>query len=1133
MTIKKGTAGKGKGKEVAQKNEVSKSKKEVSTSSSTDLARKSSTSSIKHSTEVVSSSSHVQESKNVAESEKRTNTMETTSSSREVIMDSKGNIIKVIESKPKTVVQKASTSRSAKASQELIAGEQSQSVKESRKIQEKDDRTIDTQSHQSKIDKSRTDQSKSTGHFKSTGHSSSQSSHSESFHKSSDSSSHGLSTKVPPKTTSKSVESCESKTIVTEGHTKDGETVTSTIRINEAGQRIDDNGVVVSTTSQNIDSDIRIDKDKKSIDKHDSRRRLGDSAWDGKFVYEKPSPKGKTVDVRTDQDLSHKDHETHQSHLYHDELFSSSSSVHETHSSESVIKNQSTSSIQSTSANQSTSVNQQTDTTDFGRRDSGKSSHSPTRYTKPGDSTWDGSFVLEKQEPKKKTVSYDLRDSTHGSDTKMTDSSRFITEEKLDIKDSRIRETNIQESTRDSKSPTRRVTRPGDSTWDGHFVYEKPQEKRTNDTTVVRTTAKRNDSVEVQDVTEEQNVQESVSSSYIIEYNSAGDARQVEKVTSVSEAILEEDDGPRSPRRTTPRDQPRTYRPGESSWDGKFVYEKPFPDRKKPGDIRKVDRRSGTMDIREVTEDNSINEADISTSSYVIEHASSEQSFKDVKDHSISSLIVEVDDHRDGRKGSPRPESPEKTPKERDLRTTKPGSSAWDGTFVKDRSPEKPRSGSPDQKPGSRYPLQKPEKKKNISDTTLDLTDTEVTRSSFIVQQSKTHESYSDSQNVDFSTTAVETVVIQDGQPVISSISIIDDHPVKFITTSVIETDYNKPNGKRKPSDQKTPFERTPADKRKPTDQGRPSSPEKRGFTPEERSLRPTKPGSSTWDGSFVYEKPEPKKSEPKKPEDSKTDKPVSKSKSVDIRKHSTDIIDKSTSVDLSESRSSITVEKSSIIESKTFDSSGISRTIVVDYPEGKPVEDEKRPKKLTDGPQDKPRRPGDSRSPEGRKSPEKSPTDRSDRPTKPGSSTWDGSFTYEKPQDKKPTDDKKTTDKKPSLKKPEEKKQPKDLKPSDRRPSITKEIVSTTVKHDVIDSRDIISDTDVTVTSEVVQQSFVIEKSSSFTEVQDIRNIVEDHVISEFTKDIRQNEVSKNFFTQVSANITLICEVVEIGSRI
>lgn len=1099
MTIKKVSVGKGKDKEVAKKNEVSKSKNEVSTSSTTDLARKSSTSSLKHSTEVVSSSSVIQESKNVAESEKRTKTMEKTSSSREVIMDSKGNIIKVIESKPKTVVQKAFTSKSGKASHELIAGEQSQSVKERMEIQGKDDRIVDTQSHQSKIDKSRSDQSKTTGHFKSTGHSSQsvQSSHSESFHKSSDSSSQGLSSKEPYKTSSKSVENCESTTLVTEGHTQDGETVTSTIRIDETGQRIDDNGVVVSTTSQNIDSDIRVDKDKKGIEKNDSRRKLGDSAWDGKFVYEKPSPKGKTVDlVYTGQDHSHKDHKTHESHMYHDEHFSSSSSVHETHSSESVIKSQ------------STSVNQETDTTDFAGRDSRRSNHSPNRYTKPRDSTWDGNFVLEKQEPKKKTVSYVLRDSTHGSDTKVTDSSRFITEEKLDIKDGRIRETNIQES-RDSKSPTRRVTRPGDSTWDGHFVYEKPQEKRTNDTTVVRTTEKRNDSVEVQDVTEEQNVQESVSSSYIIEYNSAGDSRQVENVTTVSEVILEEDDGPGSPRRTTPRDQPRTYRPGESSWDGKFVYEKPFPDRKKPGDIRRIDRRSGTVDIREVTEDNSINEADISTTSYVIEHSSSDKSFTDIKDRNISSLIVEIEDHRDGHKSSPRPESPGKTPKERDVRNTKPGSSTWDGTFVTKKSPEKPRSGSPDQKP---------ERKKNVSDTTLDLTDTEVTRSSFIVQQSKTHESYKDSQNVDFSTTAVETVVIQDGQPVISSISITEDHPVKFVTTTVIDTDYSGPTHQRTPSDQKSPFERTPVERRKPTDQGRPSSPEKRGPTPEERSQRPTKPGSSTWDGSFVYEKPEPKKAEPRKPEDLKTDKPDSKPKSVDIRKYPTDIVDKTTTfVDRSESRSSIKVEKSSIIESKIIDTSGVSRTIVVDYPEEQPVENGKRPKKLTDGPQDKRRRPGDSRSPEGRKSPEKSPTDRSARPTKPGSSTWDGSFTYEKPQDKKPTDDTKPNDKKPNLKKPEDKKHPKDLKSSDsRRPSITKEIVSTTVKHNVIDTRDITSDTDVTVTSE-----FVLEKSSNFTEVQDTRKIVEDRVISEFTKDIRQDEVSKNIFLHNYANIS------------
>ena len=1126
MTIKKGSVSKGKGKDVEKKNEVSKIKNENSnstqkTSSSTDLAQKSSTFSTKHSSEMVSSSSVVQESKNMSESEKRTNTVETRSSSREVIMDSKGNVIKVIESKPKTVGKTSSTSRSAKVSQELIAGEQSHSLKERTELSQESGTDqaritdISRTNQSGTADQSRINQSRTTGHSSQTV----QSSQSESFHMSSESSSQG--SREPPKKSSKSVENCESKTIVTEGHTKDGQTVTSTIRINEAGQRIDDNGVVVSSTSQNIDSDIRVDKDD-----NDSARRVrpGDSTWNGKFIYEKPSPKGKSVEViRSGQDDKLSNQNLQKSSV-HDEQFSSSSSLKKSHTSEFVIKDQSTSYSKHL---------QSEDTTDFGRRDSTRSSHSPTRHTKPGDSTWDGRFVSEMQEPQKKRVFSDIRDSKHldstGSEsTKVLNTKRFTLQEKdvieSNIRESDTQESNIHRSNKDSTSPTRNVNRPGESTWDGHFVYEKPQEKRTNDTTVVRTTEKRNDSVEVQDVTEEQNTNESVSSSYIIEYSSADDAKKVEKITSVSEVILEEDEGPGSPRRLAPR----TYRPGESSWDGKFVYEKPFPDRKRPGDIRKVDRMAGTVDIREVTEDNSINEADISTSSYVIEHSSSEHSFKDLKNNSVSSLIINVDDHRDS---SRRPESPSKTPKEKDVRTTKPGSSTWDGTFVTERSPEskKPRGSSPDRKPGSRspnqkpestYPDQKPEKKleplrkKNISDTTLDLReDDEVTRSSYIIQQSRTHESYSDSQNVDFSTTSVETVVIRDGHPVIPSTNITDDYPIKYITETVIDTDYKQETDQRKSTD-----------KKQSTDHGRPTSPEKRGPTPEERSVRPTKPGSSTWDGSFVYEKPDqPKKSEPRtsgprKPEDLKTDKPTdTKSKSVDIRKHSTDITDQSTTsrIDFSESSTSMVVEKSSIIDSKTFDSTDISRTIKSDYPENiKLIDDGREPMKPTAKSQPKPsQRPGDSKSPEGRKSPEKSSIDRSVRPTKPGSSTWDGSFVYESPQGNKPTDDKKPSDeKKPSiLKKPEDRKHPKDSKPSDseRKPSTRKEIVSTTVKHDVIDSRDIISDTDVTVTSEVVQQSYVLEKSSSFTEVQDFRNVVEDRVISEFTKDIRQDEVS------------------------
>lgn len=1031
MTIKKENMAKGKGKDVSKnKNEVTSS---TSKSSMTDLTRKSSTSSIKH--EVVSSSSTVQESKNVTASEKRTNTVEMSSSSREIIMDADGKIIKVIENKPQKTVQTASTSRSGKSSQDLIADEQRQLLKERKEIERANilqDQKI-TSTGQSHIHESEINKSFDTNQIFDS---------SQNF----DTSHHHY----HPSSYSRSMESSESKRIVTEGHTtKDGQMIISTIKIDQSDQKFDDNGKVTSTTCHNIDSDITIDKRSMDDKKKSDRLKLGDSTWDGKFVYEKPVAKDRSIKISQKSN--------------NDERFSSSS-IHE-QTSES--KQENFTSLKDLKVSS-------TDTTDFARRrDSERLDHSPVRYTKPGDSTWDGKFIFEKPEPKKKTVSYDLRDS---------DSTRFTTEKKIDIRDGQ--ETNIKSIIRDSPSPTRRVTKPGDSTWDGHFVYEKPK-----DVTVVRKTEKRNDSVEVQDVTEDINLMESASSSYIIEYNTEGD-KKIEKVTSVSDVIIEEDDGP-SPRK--PKEQPRIYRLGDSAWDGKFVYEKPFSPHKRPSDIRRVDRRSETVDIREVTEDNSINEADILTTSYVIEDTSSEKNFiiDDQRPKNVKTIFVEVE----GQDYPKRSQSPEKS------RITKPGSSTWDGTFIMERSPETKRTASPDYKSkfpdskpnekerdfGSKYDQRKlePIRKKNISDTTLDLTDDEVVRSSFIIQKSSTHESYSDSQNVDFSTTSVETVVIQDGQ------NITDDHPIKFLTTETLK-DFRGPSDQKKPTDQ---------DRKKPiVDQRRPSSPEKRIPTPEERSIRPSKPGSSTWDGSFTYEKPDqkkPKKSEPKK-EDTKPD----RKPNLDVRKYSTDITDQTSKFDFSNT-SSFTVEKSSTIESRTFDSSNISTTIT----------DEKQRK---EGPEPKPRPRTDYKSPDNQKPSEilKSPDDktspdRSLRPTKPGSSNWDGSFIYEKPQEKKPKDSKKPDDDKKIPNDRTTIKKPMDNIPDnnfDRRSSITKDIISTT---DVIDTHDIISDSNVTVTSDVVQQSFVIEKSSSFTEVQDFRNVVEDRVISEFTKDIRQDQVS------------------------
>lgn len=1239
MTIHKKTSGKSKG-----------SSKEVATTSSS-----SSDMTTVETVEMVSSTSMVEEATQIMESESRSSVVEVTSASREVIMDSKGNVIKVIESAPQTVGQSTSTYRTGKSSQDFIAQEQMQSVKQGKTVRDSPQNVKDVEvrsdGHRGETleQVSRSSESRSESRAETIQKSISSSMVVETSSSMGDyydqlsktTSSNGIvNGDHAPRihTSSKSYESKQASKETYEETTKDGKTFANISRIHESGEKLDDNGRVTATQSRIIDKettvvpsdvgrvkhtdDVRIASNKVILDSSSNAtvsestakssvkadkisdvvtrcNKPGQSTWDGTFISESPA---KDKDVSRNVDTSRTDRDSLDkakidrlvSKVNTDNVQESMSSIEISESS--FIDQRSSSTVIQDSKiiideGRSSSTNIESfdrnvnsigrdihehvseDTIDFagGQRQVTTEAHSKgsTRYTKPGESTWDGTFMVEKTpEPRKRNVSDasvfhhtggdNVIESTQRTDFKEkssdgsyekkssnvvhvvqggTDSSRFISEERKDVTEEIYidgKPVSKTELLRDRSSSSRgeKITRPGDSTWNGQFVYEKLQDggkKLSSDKTVVRTSAKRHDSVDVQDVTEEQNISsmsESVSSSYVVEYATSTDEKKKtsEKVTSVSEIIIEEDSGDGgSPRRSTPeksvtRDTTsRCYKPGQSTWDGSFVYEKPQVHERRKLDSR---RPTDSIVIRDVTEDNSINEAEISSTAYVVEHSSSQQSFTDVKDSSLSSVhetivydVQPVRQDRPSSRTSSRPETPDKTPKGRDTRLTKPGSSTWDGTFVMEKSPETKRPSSRESvdRPADKIrpePRESPipKSRKHISDTTLDIRDTsqqvstssEVYSNSIVLEQSTTHESYTDSSNVDYSTSSVETVIVRNGVPTTIQKSVTIEDRSKSPEKKALE------HKGLQPEDSKSP------DKR-------PKSPSK-----TDSSFRPSKPGASTWDGSFVYEKPA-KKPTDKKPSTDVSRRPTDerapiRTSPVDNGKLSEDkkptyLTEKSitlsdTTMETSEFVTSTMLERTLASDSEVLNSSKVSTTIFHEIDDKKRTADTERElrREVPRSPSGK--HPEDGRkSPERRpKSPEKSPVDRSMRPTKPGASTWDGSFVYEKPQDqkKKPTDQQKEP--------VDEKKRPRESptrdEPKDRPSSVVPKDDTTkisVVKHDVTDTRKDVMDIDI-----VQKSSYVIDQSS-FTSVQDVRNVLEERVISEFTTDTRKDVVSND----------------------
>lgn len=946
----------------------------------------STTSSSEETVEVVSSSV-VEEARRIVESESRSSVLEVTSASREVVTDSKGNVIEIVESAP-------SARRSAgKSCQELLASERAVP------------RDVESSSRTETVVERSTSCSKSI------------------VERSSSSSRVGV--KVNGASSREASSRSESRTCE--------EATRSASRIGETGERAADKGRVTSTRGRSAGTTLEAASARVKFAEDAGRReerkggevatrcnKPGQSAWDGTFVVEKPPSPSKP-----------RDEASRLASKAFDAARESSSSV-EISSAES---RRSSSSLEQ----RSTTVTRDSkilvhdrdrglervseDTIDFAGDH--KRTSSSARYSKPGESAWDGTFVIEKTpEPRKRNALDSSGVFLDGERVGGLESARRGEERSWDEK--RGREEGMRDSSRFVAEERRRAARPGQSSWNGEFVYEKRRGESEDGKprTVVRRGEKRHDSdVDVQDVTEEQNVstvsESSVSSSYIVEYATATDERRktVEKASSVSGAILEEDSA-------------EEKKPARSTWDENAATRKGEPTCGKPT----TDHRRSTIVIRDVTGDNSINEAEISTASYVVEHSSSQQSFTDVRDSSLSSvhetIVYDVAQPTRPTDSSSRPGTPERVGKAtRDVGVAKPGSSAWDGTFVAERQ----AGDSPAPRPSKHL----------VTDATLDVRDateriSKVFSNSIVVEQSTVHHSYSDSSNLDYSTSSVETVIVRDGVPAAVQKSV------------TIEEDLEKKAVDRKSS--------------------------AKSSTEAAKSERTSKPGASTWDGSFVPEK------QPEKPVHDHVH-PVDKGEAPGISptdlgrlrkdEQPTYVTEKSITVrDASKETSEFVASTTTLVSdtSETLESSKYS--IVREEPAA-------------------PRREPASRSAE-KDRPEK--VDRSLRPTKPGASTWDGSFVYEKPQDRS----KKPIEKGP-LQSPT-----RDAEDGGRptSPSLGRDATKISKQRDAADKKE---STDI----DVARSSYVIDQSSSFTSVQDVRDVVEERVIGEFTRDTRKDVVS------------------------
>lgn len=946
----------------------------------------STTSSSEETVEVVSSSV-VEEARRIVESESRSSVLEVTS---EVVTDSKGNVIEIVESAP-------SARRSAgKSCQELLASERARSVATPRDV-ESSSRTETVVERSTSCSKSIVERSSSSSR---------------------------VGAKVNGASSREASSRSESRTCE--------EAARSASRIGETGERADDKGRVASTRGRSAGTTLEAASARVKFAEDAGRReerkggevatrcnKPGQSAWDGTFVVEKPPSPSKP-----------RDEASRLVSKAFDAARESSSSV-EISSAES---RRSSSSLEQ----RSTTVTRDSkilvdrdrglervseDTIDFAGDH--KRTSSSARYSKPGESAWDGTFVIEKTpEPRKRNALDSSGVFLDGERAGGLESARRGEERSWDEKGGR--EEGMRDSSRFVAEERRRAARPGQSSWNGEFVYEKRRGEGEDGKprTVVRRGERRHDSdVDVQDVTEEQNVstvsESSVSSSYIVEYATATDERRktVEKASSVSGAILEEDSA-------------EEKKPARSTWD---VYENAATRKGEPTCGKPTtDHRRSTIVIRDVTGDNSINEAEISTASYVVEHSSSQQSFTDVRDSSLSSvhetIVYDVAQPTRPTDSSSRPGTPERVGKAtRDVGVAKPGSSAWDGTFVAERQAA-PRSS-----------------KHLVTDATLDVRDateriSKVFSNSIVVEQSTVHHSYSDSSNLDYSTSSVETVIVRDGVPAAVQKSV------------TIEEDLEKKAVDRKSS--------------------------AKSSAEAAKSERPSKPGASTWDGSFVPEKqPEKPVHDHVHPVDKGEAPRISPTDLGRLRKDEqpTYVTEKSITVrDASKETSEFVASTTTLVSdtSETLESSKYS--IVREEPAA-------------------PRREPASRSAE-KDRPEK--VDRSPRPTKPGASTWDGSFVYEKPQDRS----KKPIEKGP-LQSPT-----RDAEDGGRptSPSLGRDAtkISMAKQRDAADKKE---STDI----DVARSSYVIDQSSSFTSVQDVRDVVEERVIGEFTRDTRKDVVS------------------------
>lgn len=304
-------------------------------------------------TVVLSSSSVLEEAKKtIVESESRSSIVESSNTSREVIMDSKGNVIRVIETTSPKSATKSLTERTGKSCEDFINAEKS-TTKQHGKTFVQDQRSEMLSSSTSEI------------------------------HETMD---HHGDIQV---SSSSSIETRQASQESKEEITKNGDTISNVKTIKESAEMIDDNGKILSSKSRSVENETKFlpgEQQRARVVKFtDDVREAGESTvldtsnksgqsnvWDGTFVQERSKP----YNVRKNENIM----------------------IANVLDSGTIDERDVGTGIEITNEQSSNTMREMSSIIEHTSKDSSKLliGTADVRRKKLGDSAWDGSFVYEK-----------------------------------------------------------------------------------------------------------------------------------------------------------------------------------------------------------------------------------------------------------------------------------------------------------------------------------------------------------------------------------------------------------------------------------------------------------------------------------------------------------------------------------------------------------------------------------------------------------------------------------------------------------------------------------------------------------------------------------------------------------------